>query len=123
MIEKPKKKPKRHRMTVECDITQKVKAIVHERDKGMCIIDGCGKRGDPNAHYIGRARGGLGIEENIISLCAEHHNEYDNGTGRYKAVLESEIEDYLKSKYPYWDRSKLIYNKFKDLDPRWNWGN
>lgn len=119
MIEKPKPKPKRHKQTEACNITPKVKAIVHERDNGMCIIPNCGKRGQPNAHYIARSHGGLGIEENIVSLCHEHHNEYDNGTGRYRVVLEEEIESYLRSKYEGWDRSKLIYDKWKDLDPNW----
>jgi 5-methylcytosine-specific restriction endonuclease McrA len=107
----------KHKQTMACDITRKVKATVNERDGGCCII--CGKRGSPNAHFIGRAQGGLGIEQNIVTLCHECHNEYDNGTGKYRTSLEQAIDDYLRSKYEGWDRSKLIYNKWKDLDPSW----
>ena len=42
-----------------CDISPKVRQIVYDRDGGCCII--CGKQGIPNAHYISRAHGGLGV--------------------------------------------------------------
>lgn len=60
-----------------CDIPGKVKETVFERDKGCCIV--CGRPGFPNAHYLSRARGGLGIEQNIVTLCPDCHFEYDNG--------------------------------------------
>ena len=44
-----------------CDISPKVKKKVWERDNHCCII--CGSPyAMPNAHYISRAQGGLGIE-------------------------------------------------------------
>ena len=45
----------------DCDISQKVKAAVWERDGGCCVI--CGRRDTaaPNAHYIRRSRGGLDV--------------------------------------------------------------
>lgn len=102
-----------------CEISRKVKIKVCERDNGICIIPGCGKRGQPNAHFIARSHGGLGIEENIVTLCHDCHNEFDNGTGKYRTSLDQAIEAYLRSKYPKWDRSKLIYQKYKDMDPNW----
>lgn len=88
-------------------IPMEVKQIVWERDDGLCVL--CGRQGAPNAHFIPRSRGGLGIEENIVTLCYECHNRYDNGTGR--KWMEEEIRNYLKSKYPKWDEKELYYKK------------
>jgi nitrite reductase/ring-hydroxylating ferredoxin subunit len=102
-----------------CDISRKVKYIVNERDGGCCII--CGKRGSPNAHFIGRAQGGLGIEENIVCLCHQCHHDFDNGDKREE--YGAQIETYLRSHYPFWEKSDLVYNKHDYLDPRWIMGN
>lgn len=92
-----------------CDISKKVKDIVWERDGCRCII--CNSyQAMPNSHYIRRSQGGLGIEENIVTMCMSCHREYDQGTGR--KPMETYIENYLKSKYPNWDKSKLIYKKW-----------
>lgn len=92
-----------------CDISKKVKDIVWERDGQRCIL--CGSRfAMPNAHYIPRSKGGLGVEENIVTLCLPCHQTYDQSTDR--RVIGRHIEDYLKSKYPEWDKTKLIYNKW-----------
>jgi predicted CXXCH cytochrome family protein len=92
-----------------CDIPQSVKMRVWERDGGRCII--CGNpHAAPNAHYIRRSQGGLGIEENIVTLCLECHEEYDNGSKRKE--YGEKIRKYLKDHYPGWDESKLIYRKW-----------
>ena len=91
-----------------CDITKKVKDIVWERDNHQCII--CGScYAMPNSHYIRRSQGGLGIEENIVTMCQRCHTEYDQGSGR--AAIASYTEQYLRSKYPNWNPKKLIYKK------------
>jgi 5-methylcytosine-specific restriction endonuclease McrA len=92
-----------------CDIPQKVREIVGERDGHCCIV--CGRQGVPNAHYISRARGGLGIPQNIVTLCPRCHNEYDNGKERakYKVV----IKDYLQAHYDGWNEEDLIYRKWR----------
>lgn len=101
-------KSKRSKAT---DIPMKVKKIVHERDK-HCII--CGKQGLPNAHYISRQNGGLGIEENVVTLCIDCHNDYDNGNK--KEEYENRIKEYLKSKYgDSWNEEKLVYNKWQNF--------
>lgn len=90
-----------------CDISQKVKKAVWERDK-YCIY--CGStRAMPNSHYISRAKGGLGIEQNIVTLCQDCHYNYDMTDMRehYKAY----IRNYLMSKYPDWKEEDLIYRK------------
>jgi 5-methylcytosine-specific restriction endonuclease McrA len=92
-----------------CDITKKVRDRVWERDGGRCII--CGNhQAMPNSHFIRRSQGGLGIEENIVTMCHLCHSMYDQGSDR--RTIEAYTEKYLKSHYPNWDRSKLIYKKW-----------
>lgn len=88
-------------------ISKAVKQKVYDRDNGCCII--CGRPGAPNAHYISRAHGGLGIEENIVTLCANCHRRYDQSTERLS--LGRVIADYLRGKYPDWTPTDLIYRK------------
>lgn len=99
------------RRSKACDISSQVKHKVWERDHHRCIY--CGSAyAMPNAHYISRAHGGLGIEENIVTLCYDCHNDYDNG--RYKAVsdaIKDKIESHLRHCYPNWDKTSLIYKK------------
>ncbi len=91
-----------------CDISPKVKAIVYERDNGLCI--NCGRWGGiPNAHYIRRSRGGLGIEQNVGCLCPQCHHDYDNG-GKEKEIGEV-FNGYLMSKYEDWNEKDLYYKK------------
>ncbi len=93
--------------TRACDITRAVKERVWERDGGKCII--CGThRAMPNSHFIPRSAGGLGIEENITTMCFACHNAFD-GVGRQQ--LFPVVRQYLKSRYPGWDEEKLIYRK------------
>lgn len=94
--------------TKACDITKKVKDIVWERDGGRCII--CGSyEAMPNSHYIRRSQGGLGIEENIVTMCAGCHRAYDQGPER--KLIATYTERYLRSKYPNWNPQNLIYKK------------
>lgn len=97
--------------TKALDITKKVKDTVWERDGERCIR--CGTHcAMPNAHYIPRSKGGLGIEENIVTLCIKCHYEYDETFKREE--IGSFIERYLKKKYPEWDKEKLIYRKWSN---------
>ena len=97
--------------TKALDITKKVKDTVWERDGERCIR--CGTHcAMPNAHYIPRSKGGLGIEENIVTLCIKCHYEYDETFKREE--IGAFIERYLKKKYPEWDKEKLIYRKWSN---------
>lgn len=91
-----------------CDIPPKVRRAVYERDSYCCII--CGRIGIPNGHYLPRSTGGLGIEENIVTLCVDCHHMYDNGGKRkeYKAKIKA----YLMRKYPGWNEGDLKYRRF-----------
>lgn len=92
-----------------CDIPPNVKKIVYERDNGRCII--CGKRGNPNAHFVKRGQGGLGIPENVVTLCPDCHYQEDFGLNC--KWYEKRIEEYLRNYYgDSWSRDKLIYKKY-----------
>ena len=93
--------------TKALQIPPRVKRIVYERDGGRCII--CGASGNPDAHYVSRAQGGLGIEENVVTLCWCCHRIYDQTEKRetYRRV----IAEYLQGCYPNWDANNLIYRK------------
>lgn len=91
-----------------CDIPQRVKSEVWERDKHRCIV--CGSPyAMPNAHFRSRANSGMGVAKNIVTLCFKCHYNYDQTPKRqqYKAF----IENYLKSKYIDWSEDDIIYKK------------
>lgn len=91
-----------------CDISKSVKDKVWVRDKEMCII--CGNANAmPNAHFIRRSQGGLGIEENVVTLCQRCHHEFDNG--KNTRLYTEKVESYLKSKYKHWSKEDLYYKK------------
>lgn len=102
-----------HKRAKACDISQEVKVRVWERDKGCCII--CGSPiASPNAHYIRRSQGGLGIEQNVVTLCTDCHNEFDNGSGKYSEAIKKAVRDYLQSQYDDWSEKDLIYDKWRE---------
>lgn len=99
------------------DISQTVKRRVWERDKGQCVL--CGSRINcmPNAHFIPRSQGGLGIEKNIVTLCTELsenqcHRRFDFGTAEERASIREALKEYLQGQYPDWDEKDLVYRKW-----------
>ena len=95
-----------------CDMTQKVKKIASERDHKCCVL--CGSNmAMPNAHYIPRSKGGLGVEENVVTLCLNCHHKLDQSSQR-KEML-SLIRTYLSAYYgDKWDEDKLVYHKYEN---------
>lgn len=93
------------------DIPKEVKEKVYERDGGRCVV--CKKQGIPNAHYIRRSQGGLGIEQNVVTLCTTCHDDFDNGSKRQE--IGKIIHDYLQSIYKDWNEEGLVYNKWRAL--------
>lgn len=91
-----------------CDISPKVRQEVMRRDDGRSILSGS-RENIQIAHYISRARLGLGIPQNLVCLTAREHYEYDNG--KYHREIKKRIEDYLRQHYPNWDNIKLTYSK------------
>lgn len=97
-----------HHRTKALDISKKVKDIVWERDNHCCIL--CGNPyAMPNAHYIARSHSGLGIEQNIVTLCHACHHQYDNTADR--KIIKKEIAEYLQNHYPNWNEEDLVYKK------------
>ena len=91
-----------------CDIPLRVKKKVWGRDEEKCVV--CGRHNAmPNAHYISRAQGGLGIEQNVVTLCLDCHNKYDNTI--FRKDLKEYLKRYLQSKYPNWNEKDLVYKK------------
>ena len=106
--------------TKDLSISKSVKEAVAARDSvdgwPCCIL--CGLPAPTynplafsNAHYISRGQGGLGIEENILTLCWNCHQRFD---GAERNDLRSILRRYLIEQYPDWDESKLTYMKGAD---------
>lgn len=99
---------KMHERTKHTHISATVKRRVLERDQGCCVY--CGSPyGFPDAHFIPRSHGGLGIEENILTLCRVCHERYDNSPDRER--MREFFIWYLRQEYPDWNEEKLIYGK------------
>jgi len=96
------------KMAKACDISPKVRQEIYNRDNHSCIL--CNSNIVQVAHYISRARGGLGILENLVCLCPACHADYDNG--KHHQEIKLQIELYLKSKYPNWGNINKIYSKW-----------
>lgn len=94
-----------------CNISADVKRKVMLRDKGKCVI--CGQSGIPNSHYIRRSKGGIGIEQNIVCMCMECHNAYDNGKDeKIVKMIHDKTREYLKRQYgESWKEEDLYYKK------------
>ena len=95
------------------DIPMSVKKRVWERDNGCCVICGNNYNVMPNAHYISRRKGGLGIEENIFTACTrltpnDCHFKFDS-----YSIGKDRVREYLMSHYPNWSEDKLIYSTKK----------
>lgn len=88
-------------------INKAVKEKVYERDCGLCVL--CGRPGLPEAHYIPRSKGGLGIEQNIVTLCRPCHNQMDNTTARENLLRR--VKEHLDLWYPNFTDAERVYKK------------
>ena len=96
--------------TKATNIKKKVKMNVHERDNGRCIF--CRESVSwnySNAHVIPRSRGGLGIEENIITACYPCHTKLDTSSKRL-SMLE-DARKHLRLFYPDYNPENYIFKK------------
>lgn len=92
-----------------CDITPKVRNEVLKRDNFQCVI--CGEKNNLQiAHYISRARLGLGIPQNLATMCVSCHFNYDNG--KYHKEIKNLVQGHLKAYYEGWNEKDLIYKKW-----------
>ena len=97
----------RSKRTRALAISPKVKAEVYARDRERCIF--CGRAGLPEGHYISRSRGGLGIPENIVTVCRECHRRMDQSSAR--AEMLKEAKRYLDIFYPNLSDDNRIYRR------------
>lgn len=88
-------------------ITPEVREIVKERDGQMCIL--CPSKADDFAHIIEKSAGGLGIEENVASLCRTCHTKYDRYINR--EWYENKIAEYMNNQYENWQNINRVYQK------------
>lgn len=95
-----------------CDISPKVRQEVLERDGHQCIICGA-NNGLQIAHYISRARLGLGIAKNLATMCVQCHFQMDNG--KYHKELQKAVGEHLKAHYEDWNENDLTYKKWSKI--------
>lgn len=108
------------------EFSEKVRKEIAERDNEMCIFCQMGYHMEKATylglqlksvmHYIPRSDNGLGIPENGALGCQYHHNMLDNGNEGYRDEMLELFEEYLKSHYDDWNKSKLKYNKWAFLE-------
>lgn len=95
------------------DIPRSVRNRVRARDsiEGTPCCVYCGSpRTIELAHYVSRARGGMGIETNLVCLCSRCHAILDNGSDRLmQRDIKEVIEWWLKDCYPEWSEQDQIY--------------
>ena len=95
--------------TKATSIPKKVREEVYKRDKG-CIICGSSS-GVPNAHYVPRSQSGLGIKENVVTLCILCHHEMDNGKNSLE--IKAKVKKYLNDLYPDFTDEMRAYDKWR----------
>lgn len=95
-------------------IPKEVHDAVFIRDGGCCVW--CGRKWPyvfAEAHFISRKKGGLGIPENILTLCRPCHDRFDHGTREEREEMREFFRDYFTEIYPDWDEKKLTYKKWR----------
>ena len=98
------------KITKACDIPLRVRNEVLERDNFQCII--CGSNQNLQmAHYVSRARLGLGIPKNLATMCVSCHFQMDNG--KYHKELQQAVREYLQAHYSDWKEEDLTYKKWR----------
>ena len=70
----------------------------------------CGRPGLPEAHVIPRSQGGLGVEQNIVTLCRACHRKYDET--EYRDQIREILVAHLESIYGEWSEEELIHRKY-----------
>ena len=99
-----------HTRTKKVAIPRKIREAVEKRDKYRCIF--CGSihaRGE--AHIINRSQGGLGVEQNIVTVCPKCHFQMDNGQA--SKLFKEKAMNYVKGIYKDLDEKDLIYDKWR----------
>ena len=77
-------------------IDKETREYVLNRDK-HCIICGTNKFLTLAHVFVNRAHGGKGCKENLVCLCARHHEILDNYIGDREKELSKKISEYCKN--------------------------
>lgn len=111
--------------TRACEFTEKQRKLIKARDNNQCIFCSMSYQMEEAhwldmslksiMHYIPRSKGGLGIEQNGAVGCQWHHHMLDNGSSGLRKEMLGMFREYLMSRYPEWDESKLTYDKWAFL--------
>lgn len=101
------------RRTKATAVKKKVRDKVLHRDKYCCVS--CGSPHSLTmAHiFLSRAKGGLGIEENLATLCMECHHKLDNGRKHETQYVDSLVREYMVKMYNIESLEMLKYNKYR----------
>lgn len=113
-----------HRETTYTAIPASVKAAVAQRDSSggrpaTCII--CGRPGGPWCHVVPRSNGGMGVEQNIVTLCNRCHIAFDEGLFikelkplgfESREDIKEYIISYIKRFYTDWTPESVTYRKY-----------
>lgn len=101
--------------TKATSVTNKVRDTVLERDNNQCVS--CGSRNNLTiAHvFINRSHGGLGVKENLATVCMQCHHEYDNGKKTEQEYRRAVIQGYMLNIYGQPNLKRLKYNKWDEL--------
>lgn len=98
------------------DFDRKTKVAISNRDSiqgwPCCVYCGAASPTElvwSNAHYIARSQGGLGIEQNGLTLCPVCHRKYDQTTARME--MREFFREYLMNHYEDWSEEALTYRK------------
>lgn len=112
-----------HKGTKATAIPERVKDAVRARDGGFCIL--CGRPGEPHCHVVRRSALGMGVEENIVTLCDRCHYAFDEGLYmrdlmplgfRSRADIKEFIHEYMETHYPGWTPEKVTYRKWRETN-------
>ncbi len=94
-----------------CDVKNGIRNHVLDRDNNRCVV--CGNTTWLQmAHvFVSRAHGGLGVPQNIATLCVVCHMSLDNGKASEANLVRELVQGYMMRKYPDLEIEKLKYKK------------
>lgn len=100
--------------TKALSISMETKVKVWDRDGGACLWCGA-HNAAPEAHYIPRFKGGLGIEQNVLTLCRKCHRIFDQPSTDAEVATSRRMRKYFKyyleKCYPGFKDSDRYYHK------------
>lgn len=110
-----------HKQTKQTAISARVKAAVAARAPKVPHLHPLRRSGRPHCHVVRRSQGGMGVVENIVTLCGPCHYAFDEGLFmdrlrplgfHSQADIRAYIINYLRGFYPDWTEEKVRYHKW-----------